>query len=59
MPISIFSPSSVAIAREALRRGDSVLGLEVKKVLAIYDKGFKSAGIADAIASSLKPPASR
>ena len=48
-------PSSVAFAPGSSKTvGHLVLGLDVKKVLAIYDSGVKSAGIADAIASSLK-----
>jgi alcohol dehydrogenase class IV len=34
--------------------GHLVLGLDVKKVLGIYDSGVKKSGIADAIAASLK-----
>lgn len=48
-------PSSVAFAPGSAKTvGHLVLGLDVKKVLAIYDSGVKSTGIADAIASSLK-----
>lgn len=48
-------PSSVAFAPGNSKTvGHLVLGLDVKKVLSICDAGVKKAGIADAIAASLK-----
>lgn len=48
-------PSSIAFAPESSKTaGHLVLGLDVKKVLAIYDSGVKGSGIADPIAASLK-----
>jgi alcohol dehydrogenase len=48
-------PSSVAFAPGSSKTaGHLVLGLDVKKVLSIYDSGVKKAGIADAIVASLK-----
>jgi len=48
-------PSSIAFAPGSSKTvGHLVLGLDVKKVLSIYDSGVKKSGIADAIAASLK-----
>jgi len=48
-------PSSVAFAPGCARSvGHLVLGLEVSKVLCIYDSGVKKAGIADTVTASLK-----